>query len=167
MAADGHDAEPDLSQPPVLQVVYVSSARRPMADADLVELLDQARGNNDARGITGMLLYSDDTFMQAIEGPPEAVDALYDRILSDPRHVRVLCLRRERVAKRGFPDWNMGFRSLDSHALMAVPGFTDFLTDDSPIYERLVRSDDAVHRLLTAFRACSAMVPSLDEPARG
>ena len=134
-----------------------------MEESDLRDLLAEARHFNEANGITGMLLYCDDTFMQVLEGPRSVVEPLYVRISRDRRHARVLCVRSEEVSTRSFGGWSMGFRSMDLGALLSVPGFTDFLMRGSPLHERLSQSEDAAHRLLTAFRACSAVVPSLDE----
>lgn len=56
-----------------------------------------------------MLLYSDGRFVQALEGPEDAVRALYARIQRDPRHARVLTVRAGPGPRRYFADWSMGF----------------------------------------------------------
>jgi hypothetical protein len=52
----------------VFALVYVSSATKPFSPDELSELLAQARVDNAALGITGMLLYSNGNFMQVLEG---------------------------------------------------------------------------------------------------
>jgi hypothetical protein len=55
-----------------------------------------------------MLMASGQLFFQLIEGPDEAVDALYNRILADRRHRNVMVLGDERGdLKRQCPDWAM------------------------------------------------------------
>ena len=161
------------------QIVYVSAATRAMDEPDLRDLLAEARHFNEANGVTGMLLYCDDTFMQVLEGARTVLEPLYVRICRDRRHARVLSVRddwdkfklwdlsvrNEEVRERSFGGWSMAFHALDRHALPSTPGFSDFLMRGSPLHERLSQSEDAAHRLLTAFRACSAMVPTLDEDA--
>lgn len=67
-------------------LVYVSSAVRPFSRSDLEDLPATSRDNNAELGITGMLLYRDDNFMQILEGEEGPVRALYDKIGNDPRH---------------------------------------------------------------------------------
>ena len=57
----------------LLQLVYLSTATRPMTPADLESLLAVSRARNAADSLTGMLLYADRQFMQALEGPAPAV----------------------------------------------------------------------------------------------
>ena len=147
---------------PIRQIVYVSSATVPMDEAALLGLLAQARACNAAHGVTGMLLYCDEVFMQVIEGEPHTVGDLYARIGRDPRHARVIEVQDLTVAARSFDDWSMGFRHLAADELGQLPGFADFLDHGSPLHERLAGSPDAAHRLLAAFRACSGVVPTLD-----
>jgi hypothetical protein len=114
----------------MLSVVYVSTATAPFSDEHLVALLEKSRTNNTRLELTGLLLYKDGQFMQALEGPDDAVQALYAVIERDPRHRNVRALVREQIAERQFPDWSMGFRTLTDEALQAIPGYSDFL--DAP-----------------------------------
>lgn len=114
----------------MLSVVYVSTATVPFSDEELVALLEKSRRNNTRLELTGLLLFKDGQFMQALEGPDEAVQALYAIIERDPRHRGIRALMREQVTERQFPDWSMGFRTLTNEALQAIPGYSDFL--DAP-----------------------------------
>ena len=81
-------------------LVYVSMAQEKMSKEDLLDILAQSREANAKAGITGMLLYKDGNFMQALEGEETAVRALYARICRDPRHRGILTLvegERERL----------------------------------------------------------------------
>ncbi|CBQ67585.1 conserved hypothetical protein [Sporisorium reilianum SRZ2] len=98
----------------LIQVVYTSSARSRSLSLDEVKsILRASRLNNTSQGITGLLLYRDGSFAQFLEGPADAVDALYDKIERDPRHHGVIRVLRQSVTKRDFREWSMGFRDLD------------------------------------------------------
>jgi hypothetical protein len=52
----------------MFHLVYASSAARPFTTLELQAFLEQARQKNARFGVTGMLLYKDGNFMQALEG---------------------------------------------------------------------------------------------------
>jgi hypothetical protein len=108
-------------------LVYVSSAIRLLSGEDLRALLATCRKNNSELGVTGMLLYKDGNFMQALEGDEEAVRGLYARIEADPRHGGEIVLQQGSAERRQFPDWSMGFRDLDSPEVRSTPGYSEFL----------------------------------------
>jgi hypothetical protein len=93
---------------------YVSEHARPLAEEDIDAIVATAAKRNAAHGITGFLMSSGGLFLQVIEGPVEAVDALWEEIQGDPRHrnLLVLTMRRD-VAHRLFPDWSMRKVDLD------------------------------------------------------
>lgn len=80
---------------------------------EVKSILRASRINNTSKGITGLLLYRDGSFAQFLEGPADAVDALYDKIERDPRHHGVIRVLRQSVTKRDFREWTMAFRDLD------------------------------------------------------
>lgn len=86
----------------LLQLVYVSSATRLLDPPELFELQAAARERNRRAGISGVLLYRDGNFLQALEGPEEAVHDLERRLARDPRHHGMLVLLRRRIAEREF-----------------------------------------------------------------
>jgi hypothetical protein len=57
----------------VYYLVYVSAAVTWFSEAELRALLTGARFRNENADITGMLLYKDGNFMQALEGSEAAV----------------------------------------------------------------------------------------------
>jgi hypothetical protein len=76
----------------------------------LLALLRQCQQRNVASGVTGLLLFSDGTFLQVLQSEPETVDALFHRIEVDRRHRDVRLLSRRPIDQRRFADWKMGFR---------------------------------------------------------
>ncbi|OYU72744.1 MAG: blue light sensor protein [Alphaproteobacteria bacterium PA3] len=73
----------------------------------LAGILSTARRNNPQLGITGALICRHDLYLQLIEGPAEAIDALYARICEDDRHANVELLLTEDMGERMFPNWAM------------------------------------------------------------
>lgn len=131
----------------VHQVIYSSAAVAPFTESELSELLAAARTNNGRLGVTGMLLYHDGSFLQALEGDEHVLESLYAKIGKDKRHHRLVALLRRQVDVRHFAQWQMGFSS-STLLPKSIPGFTDYLrTRGNPI-----ESANAAARLLAAFR---------------
>jgi len=135
----------------LIQLVYNSSAAHLMDKVELLEILEVSRPKNARLQITGLLLYKDGTFMQALEGPEEAVNSLYSTIARDPRHKGVQILLQEPIENRIFADWTMGLAYLDDMKPEDYPGLSDFLQKplDSETY---LESRDEVITLFNAFR---------------
>lgn len=76
-------------------------------------LFTQARSNNKQRHITGALLVSGTTFIQALEGEEAVVRQVYDTIRQDRRHERVELLESGLVPGRVFGHWSMARVSED------------------------------------------------------
>lgn len=108
-------------------LVYVSSARQPLTKAELLELLERACRQNEAKNVTGLLLYRAGNFMQLLEGAEETVERLFAKISADPRHWAVTALQRSQAKERMFPRWSMACRDLDDPQVHALPGFSQFL----------------------------------------
>jgi hypothetical protein len=95
----------------MLQIVYISTARQPLTEAELQSVLAVSRRNNGAAGVSGLLIAGGRRFLQVLEGPEEAVAAAFDRIKADPRHFAVVVLSKKHVEAREFGDWTMGFEA--------------------------------------------------------
>ena len=111
------------------ELVYVSFALRPMPADELVSMLDEFRRFNDEHGITGLLVYHRQEFMQLLEGELQDVQGLYGRICHDPRHQQVHTLWEGPLAARSFDNWSMGFVAPRTRDLLERPGYGDVLGD--------------------------------------
>jgi hypothetical protein len=114
----------------MLSLIYVSSSIKQLSDAELLDILKVSRENNSTQDITGLLLYKGGNFMQALEGPEEAVRALYEKIKQDPRHKDVSIISSEQIQARQFPAWEMAFQNLDAASVRNEPGYSQFLHDE-------------------------------------
>ncbi len=88
------------------QVIYMSQPFG-FEKAILAGILSQARRNNPRDEITGALICRRDMYIQLIEGPESAIDALLARIAVDDRHANVRMLLSDTVDERLFPEWSM------------------------------------------------------------
>ncbi len=94
-------------EPPIEKRLIYRSQPFGFDTAMLAGILSAARRNNPQLGITGALICRHDIYLQLIEGPADAIDALYARIEADDRHFDVQLLLSEDMGERMFPDWAM------------------------------------------------------------
>jgi len=93
----------------LLQLVYISSTRQPITESTCADVLAVSRTNNAMYGITGLLVAGQRRFLQALEGPTDAVRSTYARIVKDPRHYACVLLSEHYLDQRQFGDWSMGY----------------------------------------------------------
>lgn len=48
-------------------------------------------------------------FLQVLEGPYVAVEAIFNRVCTDPRHQQVKVLLRQNIETKEFDDWSMAY----------------------------------------------------------
>jgi hypothetical protein len=91
---------------PMIQLIYAS---RPFGfdEGTLAGILMDARRCNERDGITGALICRGDLFLQLLEGPQDKVEAAYQRIAKDHRHLEIKLLSQRTVTERLFPAWAM------------------------------------------------------------
>lgn len=111
----------------MLRLTYISTARTKATDAQLGALLQTSRLNNQAADITGFLMAGGRRYLQVLEGPSNAVEDTFSRIVRDPRHFATVVLWREDVDSRLFPKWSMGCQSAGQSGVIN-PGIS-FLID--------------------------------------
>lgn len=92
----------------LVRLLYASRAAQPLSNEVVEAILAQSRAHNPAQGITGILCFSGDVFMQVLEGGRDAVCELYNTIVRDPRHQQVRLLSFEEIRERRFASWTMG-----------------------------------------------------------
>ncbi len=114
----------------MIRLVYISQTAKPFSSEDLLSLLRECRRNNAKLGLTGVLLYSNECFIQVLEGKEEVINNIYEKIKKDPRHKNVVELKREYIKERQFDQWSMGFEEIDETQLAAlnIEGLNDFFS---------------------------------------
>jgi hypothetical protein len=101
---------------PLLRIAYASRNAGVEGAAGLAEILAVSRRNNRRDGVTGALLFSENVFVQVLEGPGDAVAAVFERIQMDARHSDVVVLLSEGAAQRHFAAWDMAYAGEDEAA---------------------------------------------------
>jgi len=112
------DDRPQLSAPDVLtRVVYISRAARGFARKDLSRLIRRARVKNRRWGVTGLLAFDWEHFLQWLEGPRDVIAHLMQTIAADERHHDVEVLEEQSTSARAFPFWHMALATPDAARL--------------------------------------------------
>ncbi|MBB5395467.1 BLUF domain-containing protein [Mucilaginibacter sp. AK015] len=104
-------------------IVYISTAVKLMEDEQLVNLLNSARNMNLKHQVTGVLLYSEGTFIQVLEGNSSDVDHILSKIETDSRHKNLITLVDEPITERNFPEWSMGFYTPNADNITHLAGY--------------------------------------------
>lgn len=92
----------------LVRLLYASRASAPLTGEAIDALMEQSRGHNIPTGITGLLCFSDDLFIQVLEGGRDQVCELYNKIVRDARHEHVRLLHFDEIPERRFGGWSMG-----------------------------------------------------------
>jgi len=71
--------------------------------AEIRALAEEAAARNARRQLTGVLAAVGDSFVQALEGPAEAIEATFERICCDFRHSDMKLVDLTPVRERAFP----------------------------------------------------------------
>ena len=112
-----------MNTQPLVAKTYLSQSKLDWTDESIDQLLERSKQNNATGGITGAMIYANGYFMQLIEGPESAVNALYSTIEADPRHDVLSLLHDQEIESRHFSDWAMEYRDSDDlgeRALMTI-----------------------------------------------
>jgi hypothetical protein len=88
-------------------LTYTSLAAIDLKPDDLEAIHRTARDINALEGVTGMLIYNGIHFLQVIEGAPNAIDDLVERLRRDPRHSGLEIRDEHEIEERSFPSWSM------------------------------------------------------------
>jgi Sensors of blue-light using FAD len=95
------------------RLVYYSQRNRSVA-LDTKSMIKIAQRNNDRDGITGMLHFDGNCFIQVLEGGRDKVSETYHRIAADPRHMSPMIISCTDVRERLFPNWAMGLHEMSA-----------------------------------------------------
>ena len=140
------------------QLIYFSQATASLDGAHLEQLLAQARQFNAAHGLTGILLYGDNQFLQVLEGDAATIHSLYARIRQDPRHHHVVTYADGPIAARAFSDWHMAYHPLVPEQFLEFAGYIS-PTELHAERPGLSPADTQLFQLLRAFLLPTSIQP--------
>lgn len=118
-------------------LVYVSQRAKHCDEQEIKKILDWSVQHNPTVGVTGVLLHTENRFMQYLEGDNKELLKLFDYIKRDKRHSRATILYNVPVPKRVFPNWQMGYRDLDKDILLQA----EAKEEDYELFRLLLEED--------------------------
>ncbi|MFM8442149.1 MAG: BLUF domain-containing protein [Methylococcus sp.] len=122
------------------RIMYISTTSRKLDDQEVEEIGQKSTRNNARVGVTGILLSAHEFFFQILEGEPDDVDRVLERIRRDPRHGGLLILKAEHEVKaRLFGDWSMKTVRLEGISdvlIQAIRIMLENITESHRIIER-------------------------------
>lgn len=127
--------------------IYLSSASMYFQPETLKEMLIKFRQNNEANHITGMMLFSDGSFLQVLEGEGDQMDILIKKIKRDPRHHSLVQIAAGSVEERMFGKWSMSFKAVSPEMFKDLKGYINPWDPDF-----LAGLPDAQHPILAILK---------------
>ena len=112
----------------MIQLIYVSASTGRLTDDEIANFLATNRRRNKQRGITGIVVHHQGSFLQVLEGEGQMVSNLFETIRQDPRHAAVTLLSRKSITHREFGDASMAFVDTSGKA-NDLDGFVDYESD--------------------------------------
>jgi hypothetical protein len=92
----------------LVRLLYASRSVKNIESSDVESILSDSRNHNPGAGVTGILCYSGNIYIQVLEGNRREVSRLYNKIVKDDRHKDVEILLFENIVERRFFNWTMG-----------------------------------------------------------
>lgn len=127
-------------------LTYTSLARLDLEASDLEAIHRTAREVNALEGITGLLIFNGTHFLQIIEGAPNAIDELVQKLRRDPRHSAFEVRDERAIDERSFPDWSMEMVRVSASYFEAKDTISDRLPDATvdDVRNRVIRMTEAI-----------------------
>jgi hypothetical protein len=91
------------------QLAFASRARPGLRASETSALIGDRREASEREGITGILVYSGETFVELVEGRDAALAALWRRLLDDDRYQAPVSLHDASIAARWSEGWRAGY----------------------------------------------------------
>src|SRR6476661_2987458 len=131
---------------PLKSLTYTSLAGLDLEAPDLESIHRTARELNALEGITGLLIFNGTHFLQVIEGDPQAIDDLVERLRRDPRHSSVEIRDEHQIEQRSFPDWSMELVRVSASYFEAKETLSEKLLDavTPSMRDRVIRMTEAI-----------------------
>jgi hypothetical protein len=120
-------------------LIYSSHRTAICTDQEIEKILDSCKKNNPKNNLTGILFHSKNYFLQYLEGEIEDITRLYDTLKKDPRHEKVMILKKGTTDKRYFPDWYMGYKDVNTNEIVLKSQASE---DELSIFDALLQGDN-------------------------
>jgi hypothetical protein len=120
------------------QLVYVSSRKSTCTDTDIEKILSACKKNNPTSDTTGVLLYSQNKFIQYLEGDSKQLLNLYDKIKQDKRHEKVMMISYGPIKEKNFPSWHMATKQVTGEE---IDFRTDITQNDRKVFKYILQGE--------------------------
>lgn len=97
----------------LVRLIYASRFVSGVGPNDIQDILSVSRTNNEEKGITGVLCYDPNFFLQCLEGERSDVNKLYAHIVRDQRHKDVDLIEYSDIEEPLFKNWSMAYVRID------------------------------------------------------
>lgn len=96
---------------------YVSRSRIPAAEAaaELARIVETSSHANEASGVSGALIYAGEHLAQVVEGSPESIEALRERLENDAHHEQLVELPLKHASAPRFRGWSLAYSGASSY----------------------------------------------------
>ena len=108
----------------LIELCYYSTPIKKISDEELRRMLCGARERNCMLDVSGLLLCSNNFFLQILEGSREAVNAIFQSISHDSRHNDIAISYVNEITFRQFRSWRMAY--ISDLELRELTGLADF-----------------------------------------
>ncbi len=98
---------------PLHEVLYVSTLAPGQPVGIVAAIAARARLSNVRDGITGLLVFDGQRFCQQLEGSPDRLIPLLERIRADARHTAMEVLHQGPLMQRRFQRFSLAFSTLE------------------------------------------------------
>ena len=131
----------EIEKEKIKHVIYTS--RPTFFDKDVLDsILHTSRANNIKWDVTGSLIFHSDLYLQLLEGPTDAINELYQKIMTDSRHAEITKLRDDKTDRRLFASWTMKSDVFESW-MLSRGALNELTSDDAlQVFDRLARETD-------------------------
>ena len=100
----------------LIELTYVSEPAQEMSFLGLMRLLYHSYLRNASAGVTGALIFENNSFGQVIEGPRTQIEDLWGKIQKDTRHKNIHLVESKPIKQRSFSKWTMVFQGSEEVA---------------------------------------------------
>ncbi|MCH9672097.1 MAG: BLUF domain-containing protein [Gammaproteobacteria bacterium] len=109
-------------------MIYSSEATSGVGSEQIEALISAARIKNARLGITGVLVYADNLFIQVLEGQRSIVEEMLATVASDARNRDLTVFHRIHDTEQMFTHWKMALVDTHDPATVRMLGHTDTQT---------------------------------------
>ena len=93
----------------LVNLTYISRTEEAIDAARLKSILEAARRNNLDNGISGVLLFNRQFFLQTIEGSRPKINQLLTNLINDKRHFDLQIIESRQISERKWGKWSMAY----------------------------------------------------------